>query len=261
MNINTITAFLLLTTTVFGQNTARKSSVDSQKSVQNKRLQPNQVQSTQLTVTDIDKNVYTTIRIGNQIWMAENLKVTHYRNGDEIPNVRNGKEWESLSTGAFCDYDNNPIYGDKYGKLYNFYAVSDDRNIAPRGWHVATDKEWSELQKHLILNGFNFDGTKTENKIAKSIASTDGWAISYNAGETGCDLKRNNSSHFNALPATFRFTEGAFTYSLGHSANFWTATASRSDYAWNRYISFEICHLSRDSGRKVFGLSVRCIKD
>jgi uncharacterized protein (TIGR02145 family) len=89
------------------------------------------------TVTDIDGNVYQTVTIGNQIWMAENLKVTHYRNGDEIPNVTVQEDWKNLTTGAYCNYNNVAVYG----RLYNWLAVNDNRNIAPAGWHVPSDAE------------------------------------------------------------------------------------------------------------------------
>jgi uncharacterized protein (TIGR02145 family) len=97
------------------------------------------------TVTDYDGNFYRTVRIGDQCWMMDNLKVTHYRNGDPIPNVTDAGEWNNLSTGAYCDYNNDPANADAYGRLYNFCAVYDSRNIAPEGWHVATDEEWQTL--------------------------------------------------------------------------------------------------------------------
>ena len=97
------------------------------------------------TVTDIDGNTYVTVKIGEQWWMAENLKVTHYRNGDSIPNITADIQWAALDTGAWCSYDNNPDNVNHYGRLYNWYAVTDSRNIAPAGWHVATNDEWIAL--------------------------------------------------------------------------------------------------------------------
>lgn len=91
------------------------------------------------TVTDVDGNVYNTIQIGNQWWMAENLKVTHYRNGEAIPNVTSDSEWSNLTTGAYCSYDNNNSFIETYGLLYNWYAVDDARDLAPEGWHIPTD--------------------------------------------------------------------------------------------------------------------------
>ena len=96
-------------------------------------------------VKDIDGNSYKTVKIGNQIWMAENLKVTRYRNGDQIPTGYGGSEWRELKTGAFAVYDDNPLNAMEHGNLYNWYAVVDERNISPKGWHVASFDEWNEL--------------------------------------------------------------------------------------------------------------------
>ncbi len=211
-------------------------------------------------VTDIDKNSYTTIQIGSQIWMAENLKVTHFRNGDRIPNIQNDVEWANLTTGAYCHYGNNPENSDKFGNLYNFYAVADVRNIAPAGWHVPTDAEWDTLTAYLIAKGYNFDGSTTGNFTSKSISASYGWSVSAYPGMPGCDMEKNNSSHFNALPGSNRFTAGAFVFPIGSSANFWTSTPSHEAYAWNRYIVHNLPKVSRDSGKKYFGFSVRCIK-
>ena len=97
------------------------------------------------TVTDIDGNVYQTVTIGTQEWMAENLKVTHYRNGDPIQLVTDDSSWSNLSTGAYCDYDNDGDNVAVYGRLYNWFAVNDSRAIAPAGWHVATAADWQTL--------------------------------------------------------------------------------------------------------------------
>lgn len=112
-----------------------------------------------MTVTDIDGNVYKTVTIGNQAWMAENLKVMRYRNGDAIPNVTGGTDWSNLSTGAYCSYDNDDNNIDTYGLLYNWYAVDDSRNLAPEGWHVPTDEEWKELEMYLGMSQSEADDT------------------------------------------------------------------------------------------------------
>jgi uncharacterized protein (TIGR02145 family) len=103
-------------------------------------------------VTDYDGNVYQIVLIGGQCWMMENLKVTHYRNGDPIPHVPNIGEWYGLSSGAYCDYNNDPGNVETYGRLYNWYAVDDSRNIAPEGWHVPTDDEWKQLEMYLGMS-------------------------------------------------------------------------------------------------------------
>jgi uncharacterized protein (TIGR02145 family) len=119
------------------------------------------------TLTDIDSNVYKTVKIGNQWWMAENLKVTHYNDGTPIPNVTD--KWGDLSTGSYCAYNNNDSNIEIYGLLYNWYAVDDD-SIAPAGWHVPTNAEWTELENYLA-NTYNCDVTSTGNKIGKLLAS------------------------------------------------------------------------------------------
>jgi len=101
-------------------------------------------------VTDIDGNIYKTVKIGSQVWMAENLKVTKYRNGDPISNVRDNNAWKTCATGAYCWYNNDKTVNKAtYGALYNWYAVSDSRNIAPEGWHIASNDEWTTLTTYL----------------------------------------------------------------------------------------------------------------
>jgi hypothetical protein len=100
-------------------------------------------------VVDIDGNAYHTVTIGNQVWMVENLKVTHYRNGDAIPNVTDGTAWLDLTTGAYCEYDNDVNNVATYGRLYNWYSVNDSRNIAPAGCHVPSDDDWQTLVDYL----------------------------------------------------------------------------------------------------------------
>jgi len=101
------------------------------------------------TITDIDGNVYHSVTIGTQTWMVENLRTSKYRNGDSIINVTNNTSWSTLTSGAYCDYDNTPNNSIIYGKLYNWYAINDSRSIAPMGWHVPTDVEWTTLITYL----------------------------------------------------------------------------------------------------------------
>ena len=150
-----------------------------------------------------------------------------YRDGTEIPQVTDDTEWESLTTGAWCYYDNDP----SKGKLYNWYVVmgihDNDENtpikvLAPEGWHVPTDAEWTTLEEYLIANGYNYDGTTT------------GWWInSKSAGAPGNDQSLNNSSGFNAFPESYRYLNGSFS-SEGPNAFFWSFTEFNSFYAWSR---------------------------
>jgi uncharacterized protein (TIGR02145 family) len=169
------------------------------------------------TVTDTDGNVYHTVTIGTQTWMAENLKVTKYRNGDTIPNVTDTTEWYNLSTGAYCDYENTASNSSVYGKLYNWYALADSRNIAPAGWHVASDAEWTTLTTFL--------GGEVGGKLKEK--GTAHW-LSPNEGAT-------NETGFTALPAGCRGSVGYFYY-LGSYAYFWSSTEYNGSYAWLRVL-------------------------
>jgi uncharacterized protein (TIGR02145 family) len=196
-------------------------------------------------VTDIDGNVYQTVTIGTQVWMAENLKVTHYRNGEEIPNVTDTTAWTALTTGAYCECNNDGNTVAAYGRLYNWYAVSDSRNIAPKGWHVATDAEWQTLSD--FLGG----DAVASGKMRES--GTGHW-IAPNTGAT-------NESGFSALPAGSReFDNGRFT-NIGQEAIFWTATENDSFEAWYRSLYFVFLNLAHHYYYKEFGFSVRCVKD
>lgn len=196
------------------------------------------------TVTDIDGNVYQTVTIGTQVWMAENLKVTHYRNGDAISNVADSAEWTGLTTGAYCEYafDLNNVA--TYGRLYNWYAVADSRNIAPIGWHVPTDAEWQTLADY--LGGSSVAGGKLKE------TGTTHW-LSPNTGAT-------NESGFSALPGGYSDYYGYFTY-VGNYALFWLSTEFKSLSAWYRSLYYYYSDISRSYYSKKGGFSVRCIRD
>lgn len=208
----------------------------------------------QWTVTDIDGNIYKTVKIGNQVWMAENLKVTHYRNGNTIPNITDYVEWLNFALGAYCNYDNNKKYVAKYGRLYNWYAADDPRGLAPTGWHIPSDEEWKELEKYLGMSqidieGFNWRGTDEGNKLK----STSGWLSEFIG---------TNESGFSALPAGVRNYENDFMY-VDTMAIFWSSTEINSDaaknIAWHRLLGPN--DIYRNEGSMVAGQSIRCIKD
>jgi len=197
------------------------------------------------TVTGNDGKTYTTIKIGEQWWMMENLKETQYRNGDAIPNVTDDTEWAGLSTGARCAYDNKESNADTYGYLYNWYTVNDSRNIAPDGWRVPTDDDWNKLVTY--LGGGSVAGGKMK-------STTSHWA-SPNTGAT-------NESGFSTLPAGYRPSNGFFA--LGSRAYFWSATERRMNpptHAWARGLSCDRSHVDRVSGNKRYGRSVRLLRD
>ena len=209
---------------------------------------------------DADGNHYPVVHIGNQTWMVENLKTTKYRNGETIPNVTDGTEWTALTTGAWCTYNNDVANVAKYGRLYTWYAATDSRNIAPAGWHVPNDAEWTTLETYLIANGYNYDGTTSGNKIAKSLASTTDWISSSNTGAIGNDLTKNNSSGFTALPGGYRSYSGAF-FDIGNGGNWWCSAEDGATNAWIRYLDYYDGSLYRDGNTKSYGFSVRCIRD
>jgi uncharacterized protein (TIGR02145 family) len=193
---------------------------------------------------DVDCNVYNTVKIGNQWWMAENLKVTHYRNGDAIPNVIDDSTWTNLSTGAYCVYDNNESYAATYGNLYNWYAVDDSRNIAPVGWHVPTNVEWQRLADN--LGGIFVAGDKLKDSRAEYWDNPD-WA-------------GTNESGFSVLPGGCRvFSSGSYS-SMGRGAEFWTSEEFWSDWAWFWWLQTNP-NIHQYQTRKIGGLSVRCIKN
>ena len=197
------------------------------------------------TVTDIDGNVYKTVKIGDQWWMAENLRVTHYSNGDSIPMVTSDSAWASLSTGARCTYDNDESNANIYGYLYNWYAVNDDRTIAPVGWHVSTDEEWQILVN--CLGGSSVAGGKLKE------TGTAHWG-SPNTGAA-------NESGFSALPGGMRLCSDGIFYFLSNCASFWSSTGYLSDYAWGHGLYWNNSGVNRGNDYKETGMSVRCVKD
>lgn len=207
------------------------------------------------TVTDIDGNVYHTVKIGNQWWMAENLKVKKYRNGDAIQNVTDAGTWSGLTTGAHCNYDNSEANAVTYGRLYNWYAVNDSRNIAPEGWHVPSDAEWKQLEMHLGMSQSEADapgwrGTNEGGKLKEK--GTAHW----NSPNTGA----SDDYGFTALPGGYRLDDGNF-YVLGNVAHFWSSTENSTSSAWFRYLYYDSASISRYSLNKQVGFSVRCVRD
>jgi uncharacterized protein (TIGR02145 family) len=197
------------------------------------------------TVTDIDGNVYKTIKIGTQTWMIENLKVTHYNDGTAVSNITDDNTWKGLSTGAYCNYKNDASIATTYGKLYNWYAVTDTKKLAPKGFHIPTDAEWTTLYNY--IGGDRQDGQKIQEQ------GTAHWSA--NTGAT-------NSTLFTALPGGGRIFDsflGAFA-SLTADAYFWSTTANGASNAW--YMDLYVKgYFERHDSPKYYGYSVRCIKD
>ena len=179
------------------------------------------------------------IKIGTQTWTTKNLDVTKYRNGDAIPQVQDKNAWAKLKTGAWCYYENKTAKGTTYGKLYNWFAVNDTRGLAPKGYHIPTDAEWTILTDNLGDEA----GTKMK--------STSGWDNNGNG---------TNTSGFAGLPGGFRNYDGSFN-SVGASCAWWSSSENVTDDAWYRYLNSNNGNVYRDYYNKKDGFSVRCLRD
>jgi uncharacterized protein (TIGR02145 family) len=183
------------------------------------------------------------IEIGNQGWMQINLNEDKFRNGDTIPEVRDSTEWRKASENqepAWCYYNNDEANA-KYGKLYNWYAVNDPRGLAPEGWHIPTDAEWTTLTDFLGGDG----------KAGVKMKSTEGW---YDNGNG------TNSSGFSGLPGGSRDGSGAFNY-FDYSGFWWSSSESSTLSAWHCYLYSSNGNVGRTNNSKEKGLSVRCLRD
>lgn len=214
------------------------------------------------SVKDIDGNEYHTVTIGDQTWLVENLKTTKYRNGDAIPYVTDSVAWRSLITGAQCIYNNDEANVKKYGRLYNWYAVNDVRNIAPIGYHVASRGEWHLLEDYLIANGYNYDKKDIGRNYAKSLAATTDWKGFLKPGKAesmiGNDIGANNSTGFTALPSGFFGSKGSGGFEI---TGFWWTTSQKTTTAWAAYLTLLSPCIELSHFKKSDGCSVRCIKD
>jgi uncharacterized protein (TIGR02145 family) len=202
------------------------------------------------TVIDIDGNVYHSVTIGTQVWMVENLKTTKYNDGTSIPLVTDSTAWELsgyLSTPGYCWYNDAVTYKNTYGALYNWFTVNTGK-LAPAGWHVPTDAEWTTLTTY--LGGDSVAGRKIKE------TGTTHW----NSPNTGA----TNESGFTGLPAGGRdyyFGGGGSFYSLGHAGFFWSSSQDGTYYAWYRYLDYGHASVGRYTNDKGSGFSVRCLKD
>ncbi len=189
------------------------------------------------------------VQIGTQIWMTKNLNVSRYRNGDPIPQVISSTQWASLTTGAWCYYEHNTSNGPIYGKLYNWYAVNDTRGLAPAGYHVPSDVEWTTLSTFL-------DGEAVAGGKMKAIGTIQGG----NGLWYSPNLNATNVSGFTGLPGGNCFSNGTF-YGIGNYGHFWSSNANAAALAFDRRLTKANASLERNSSPRRYGLSVRCIKD
>jgi uncharacterized protein (TIGR02145 family) len=208
------------------------------------------------TVTDIQGNVYETVKVGNQWWMAENLKVTLYRDSSLIMKAQTDTAaWNNAQNGAWCLFEDN---ANAPGLLYNWYAVTNPAGLAPAGWHIPTDADWKELEEHLGMSASEADmvswrGTNTGQKL--KIESPEGWTQFDN-------IWAENESGFTALAGGCRLHDGKFAQpGLFATGFWWTATPSPGGEAWYRYLDYKNTGVFRSHVYKSYGMSIRCVKD
>lgn len=208
------------------------------------------------TITDFDGNVYHSVTIGAQVWMLENLKTTHYRNGDAITTGLSDAAWKTATTEAYAECNNNVANSATYGKLYNWYAVADSRKIAPVGYHVATNSEWNKLLKYLDATTDTVCQSCNQSALAggmlKEVGTTH-W-LTPNTGAS-------NTTGFTALPGGSRNQLGGVYQDFGTRGDFWCSTEYSTSWAWSRELFNNSGNVFSLAKYKQFGLSVRCVKD
>jgi uncharacterized protein (TIGR02145 family) len=223
-----------------------------------------------ITLYDVENNEFTTVTIGTQTWMAENLKTTKYNDGTDIPLVTDGITWGTLTTPAYCWYSNDINNKPNYGALYNWYAVNTGK-LCPSGWHVPTDGEWSTLEIYLQNNDYNYNGVidtdadrATNNYTAKSLGFISGWNSTGITGTIGYgDFPTyRNKSGFSGLPAGYRviISSGAFT-NAGTNTMWWSSTIYSAGFSIFRGLINNYTYVNRSNTDQKMGFSVRCLKN
>ena len=199
-------------------------------------------------IIDVENNTYKTVYIGTQQWMGENLKVSKYSDGTTIPNITDNTQWASNTKGAWCYYDNNAANNAKYGKLYNWYAVSKttngNKNVCPTGWHVPTYAEWRVLTDY--LGGSSVAGGKLKE------AGTTSW--------NSPNFEASNTSLFTGLPGGGRYYDGLYKF-IGDFGYWWSSTELNTGTAWYRPLSYYGGDANGDNDDTRSGFSVRCLRD
>jgi uncharacterized protein (TIGR02145 family) len=247
-DVNSFTGFRLAhSSDLIKEGTSEKSDRGQQKSI---------IESDYF-IDQRDGKKYKTVKIGDQVWMAENLAY--------LPAVHSPTSGSNTEPRYYVyGYNGSEVATAKqqpnyttYGVLYNWSAA---RTACPSGWHLPTDAEWTALENYLIANGYNYDGTKTGNKIAKSLAATTNWSADSDIGTIGNNLSLNNKSGFSALPGGGRDRGGLFE-EVGEHGSWWSYTEYDSSNAWGRGFGYDDVLVKRGPGSKSFGASVRCIRD
>ena len=219
------------------------------------------------SVSDVSGNTYKTVKVGEMVWMAENLRVGVFNDGSGMDFITDDTEWATATSPAYCWYDNDPeSYALKYGALYNWMVVdiimNGSKNVCPTGWHVARHFDWAELDRYLTQQGYGYEGSG--NDIAKSLAAQTDWYVSSEEGTPGNDTISNNSSGFSALPAGTRSDANPSFAGLTISGAWWAMpdTFYAGEYY---YVSYWIINnfenLDSRIKEKTDGMSIRCVED
>jgi uncharacterized protein (TIGR02145 family) len=196
--------------------------------------------------TDQDGNSFNTTSIGSQVWMTVNLHVSHFRNGDTIPEIEDSTAWTQASIDgkpAWCYYWGDDAEGQIYGKLYNWFAVNDPRGLAPVGWHIPSDREWTDLTTY--LGGEAIAGTKMKDT---------------GSGYGGFNYNGTNESRFKGYLSGMRSNKGSFRF-LGQAGSWWSSSEYETENALFRMLAYDDSSASRMNGAKGCGISIRCLKD
>lgn len=210
-------------------------------------------------VTDVEGNSYRTVIVGDQEWMADNLRTSKYANGDDIPNITDPTEWNNYFGDAWSSYDNDPSKDNPHGKLYTWYAAADTRNLCPAGWHIPSDAEWTSLIVGLdsltnpVANGAQSTSAGGRMKSTGTIENGDGLWAQPNTGAL-------NDSKFNSVPSGTRSLAGYFANITTYSY-WWSSTEEDSDRAWGRIILNNEASIYRGTTYKKDGRACRCKKN
>lgn len=231
--------YVVLAVFVFA-STSLISCKNNSTSVDDPEPEPENFQTCGDIETDADGNSYETVQIGDQCWLAEDLRTTKYRDGSSIPNVTGDNEWAGLSTGAWVYYANDDLNSDVIGKLYNWFAVNDSHGICPTGWKIPTDDDWKNLEIELGMisdEANNVEWRGTDINVGNKLQASDGFSADLNGS---------------------RAPNGAFSAG-GRNGSWWSSSASDGTTVWTRLLHADFSGVYRSNSNKSFGLSVRCI--
>ncbi len=206
-------------------------------------------------ITNPTENDSASVKLCDLIWTTQNVNTDHYLNGDSIPEVKDPKEWVKLTTGAWCYYNNDPAMGAIYGKLYNWYAVSDSRGLAPKGWHVINESEWKILEMCMGMEQSDIDEWGPRGFVEGGKLKDTGTKL-WQSPNTGA----SNESGFSAIPGGRRDENGNFA-DIRNSCYLWSFPDGNSAGELGRYLYYNNAKISRSHYNKLNGFSVRCMKN